>query len=107
MASTLISSHRMDALERAMAHAPFLSAAAKAFPDLATTFLDEGSEAAVARALALDGETVGERWRRRRHGLALTVALADLSGERPLEWVTATLSDFADAAMDEALKAAM
>ena len=107
MASTLISSHRMDALERAMAHAPFLSAAAKAFPALATTFLDEGSEAAVARALALDGETVGERWRRRRHGLALTVALADLSGERPLEWVTATLSDFADAAMNEALKAAM
>ena len=55
----------------------------------------------------LDGGTVGERLRRQRHALALAVALADLSGEQPLEWVTATLSDFADTAMDEALRAAM
>src|SRR5213075_1162255 len=70
-------------------------------------FIEHGSEAAVAGALALDAGSVGERLRRRRHALALAVALADLSDEQPLEWVTATLSDFADAAMDDAIKAAM
>ena len=77
------------------------------FPDIAASFVDEGSEAAVARALAIAGDSVAEQLRRQRHALALAVALADLSGEQPLEWVTATLSDFADAAMDEALRAAM
>ena len=77
------------------------------FPDIARCFVEEGSEAAVARALALAGDTVGERLRRRRHALALAVALGDLSGEQPLEWVTSTLSGFADAAMDEALRSAM
>jgi glutamate-ammonia-ligase adenylyltransferase len=107
MAATLISSHRADAIGRAEAHAPFLRAAIAAFPDIAGRFVDDGADAAVARALALGGDTVGERLRRRRHGLALATALGDLSGEQPLEWVTATLSDFADRAMDEALKCAM
>ena len=35
------------------------------------------------------------------------MALGDLGGEKPLEWVTQTLSDFADAAMDEALAEAI
>jgi len=104
---TLISTVRTGALERAEAHAPFLRATAEAFPDVVSAFLDEGSEVAVARAMSLDGESVGERLRRRRHALALAVALADLSGEQSLEWVTGKLSGFADAAMDEALRAAM
>jgi glutamate-ammonia-ligase adenylyltransferase len=103
----VIAADRAKALERAEAYAPFLRAAIDNFPAIAACFADEGSEAAVARALALDSETVGERIRRRRHALALAVALADLSGEQTLEWVTATLSDFADAAMDQALDAAM
>jgi glutamate-ammonia-ligase adenylyltransferase len=107
MSATVISADRAAALARAEAHAPFLRSAAAAFPDIAETFVEEGSDAAVARAFAIDGGPVGERLRRRRHALALAVALADLSGERPLEWVTATLSDFADAAMDEAIRAAM
>src|SRR5688572_25726584 len=104
MSDTLVRNDRSGALERAEAYAPFLRAAAATFPDIVDTFLDEGSEPAVARALAIGGETAGERLRRQRHALALATALADLSGERPLEWVTATLSDFADAAMDEALR---
>src|SRR4030095_7832465 len=107
MSATLVKDDRAGALERAEAHAPFLRAAAATFPDIADAFLQEGSEAAVTRALTLDGATVGERLRRRRHGLALATALADLSGERPLEWVTASLSDFADTALDEALRCAM
>ena len=45
--------------------------------------------------------------RRQRHGLALAVALGDLAGELSLEQVTAHLSDFADHAIDRALRAAM
>ena len=100
-------SARAAAIDRASAHSPFLRAAIEAFPRIADTFAREGGDAAVAQSLALSGETVGEKFRRRRHGLALAVALADLSGEEPLEWVTRKLSDFADAAMDEALAAAM
>ena len=107
MMATVVAGDRAGTLERAEAHAPFLRTAATVFPDIARTFLEEGSEAAVARALAQSGETVGERLRRQRHALALAVALADLSGEGSLEWVTATLSDFADRAMDEAIRAAM
>jgi glutamate-ammonia-ligase adenylyltransferase len=107
MTATLVAGGRTDALRRAEAHAPFLHATVEAFPAIAATFLDEGSVAAAAKALAVGGESVGERLRRQRHALALATALADLSGEQPLEWVTATLSDFADRAMDEALRAAM
>ena len=107
MNATVGTGVRDDAIARATAHSPFLRAAIDTFPAILETFQDEGGEAAVARALALDGGTAGERLRRRRHALALSVALADLGGEKPLEWVTRTLSDFADAAMDEALIAAM
>ncbi len=107
MSLTMVASDRAAALGRAQAHSPFLRTAAEAFPDIARTFLAEGSDAAVASALAINGENVAERLRRRRHALALATALADLSGDQPLEWVTGTLSDFADAAMDEALREAM
>ena len=99
--------NRAGTLERAEAYAPFLRTAAAAFPEIAGAFVNDGSEAVVAKALTIQGDTVGERLRRQRHALALAVALADLSGEQPLEWVTATLSDFADRAMDEAIRAAM
>ena len=107
MMATVVAGNRANALERAEAFAPFLRTAAAAFTDIARTFVEEGSGAAVAQALLLNGETVGERLRRQRHALALAVALADLSGEQPLEWVTAKLSDFADRSMDEAMRAAM
>ena len=107
MKATVGKAGRDAAIARADAHSPFLRSAIEAFPAIADTFRDENSDAAVARALALDGETVGERLRLRRHALALAVALGDLGGEKPLEWVTQTLSDFADAAMDEALAEAI
>ncbi len=98
---------RAAALVRAETHAPFLRAAATAFPSIAATFVDHGGDAAVAEALSQDGDEVASRLRHRRHALALAVALADLAGEQPLEWVTGTLSGFADAAMHEAIEAAM
>ena len=107
MEATVGMAARVEAIARASSHSPFLRVAIECFPDIVADFRDRGSVAAVAGALGLDGEGAGERLRRRRHALALAVALADLSGEQPLEWVTRTLSDFADAAMDEALIAAM
>ncbi len=55
----------------------------------------------------MGGETVEVELRRRRHALALAVALGDLSGELPLEQVTRLLSDFADSAIDDAISAAI
>ncbi|HEU4957419.1 MAG TPA: bifunctional [glutamine synthetase] adenylyltransferase/[glutamine synthetase]-adenylyl-L-tyrosine phosphorylase [Sphingomicrobium sp.] len=105
--ATLVSSTREEAVGRAEANAPFLRMAIATFPAIAACFVEEGGQAAVDRALSLDGDSVAEQLRRRRHALALAVALADISGERSLEWVTATLSDFADSAMDEAIRSAM
>jgi len=107
MNATAVMSERDDAVARATAYSPFLRSAIDAVPQLVEIFREQGGDAAVGLALAQDGDTVGERLRRRRHALALAVALADLSSEQPLEWVTRTLSDFADAAMEEALAAAI
>ncbi len=90
-----------------MAHSPFLRAAAGRWPAMAATFVSAGGEQAVAAALALTGDTVAATLRRQRDGLALAVALGDLAGEFPLERVTAHLSDFADVAIDTALRTAM
>ena len=100
-------SNRAAALARAESHSPFLRAAAAAYPGVAEIFVELGGDAAVAKALASAHPDVAVRLRRQRHALALAVALADLAGEKPLEWITAALSDFADGAMHEAIEAAM
>jgi glutamate-ammonia-ligase adenylyltransferase len=97
----------MQAIERASANAPFLRSAIDRWPDIVASFVAEGADAAAGRALEIDGDTLPIRLRRQRHALALAVALGDLSGEKPLEWVTAALSDFADSAMDGALAEAI
>ena len=98
---------RRDILKRATAHSPFLRDSALAFPDIADTFADRGAKAAVALALSQSGDDVGAELRRRRTALALAAALGDLAGELTLEDVTRILSDFADEALDRALKAAI
>ena len=98
---------RRGAIERARGHSPFLRSAAERWPDVAEQFLGHGTEAAIACALAAQGDTLSATLRRQRHGLALAVALGDLSGEASLERVTAALSDFADSAIDQALRLAV
>ena len=58
-------------------------------------------------ALEAGAEDVGAELRRRRHGLAISVALGDLAGELQLSDVTAMLSEFADNAIERALAAAI
>ena len=107
MKATLEQPRRTNAVERAIGHSPFLSAAVDRWPDLAARFMSDGAEAAVSEALVLAGDSVAVTLRRQRHGLALAVALGDLAGELSLERVTAHLSDFADMAIDSALRAAL
>lgn len=98
---------RRDARVRAERFSPFLRSAIETFPDIADIATEMGAETAVSAALKIECETLAATLRRRRHALALAVALGDLSGEFALEQVTGHLSDFADNAMDRAIRAAM
>ncbi len=101
-----IPAQRADALERAKAHSVFLAGLAARFPDTVDLFLREGAAAAITRAVEPGGVDLAVDLRRRRHRLALAAALGDLSGELDLEAVTGALSDFADSAIDAAIRGA-
>jgi [glutamine synthetase] adenylyltransferase / [glutamine synthetase]-adenylyl-L-tyrosine phosphorylase len=98
---------REDALRRAEDHSPFLRQALQALPAVADAFLSRGAAAAAELALAAEGDDLEAQLRRKRHGLALAVALGDLAGELALEDVTRLLSRFADSAIDRAIEAAI
>lgn len=89
-----------DAVRRARDHAPFLATLLAREPDLdfAALSLDAAIDLALPPARAL-------RLARRR--LALRVAIGDLSERLDLTAVTGALTDFADAALDTAIRAAM
>ncbi|MEO6716243.1 MAG: bifunctional [glutamine synthetase] adenylyltransferase/[glutamine synthetase]-adenylyl-L-tyrosine phosphorylase [Novosphingobium sp.] len=93
------------ALERAQAHAPFLSNAMERLPDLVPLLAaGEGAAAlAWAKAAGADAPDVAIALRRERLALALALAVGDLAGAFPLARVTAELSAFADRAMDAAI----
>lgn len=96
-----------DAVARAEAHAPFLRGLIRKEPELLAEMAAAGFEAAFATAMArLEPERPGPSVREARGAVALTVALADLSGAWDLEQVTAALTRFADAALDFAINAA-
>ena len=97
------SNARQAAIRRADQCSPFLREAMAALPGVRDIFAGEGPERAITLALAARAEDVEAELRRQRHGLALAVALGDLSGELSLESVTRSLSDFADRAIDRAL----
>lgn len=98
---------RGEALRRAVRCSPFLRSLAERHPDLSSLFLEQGSGAALARVVPDSERAPAERLRIERQRLAFAVALGDLAGELPLEAVTAALSDFADRAIDEAVKVAI
>ena len=107
MTAKISVSAREQAIARASEHSPFLREALQAREDIVETFLSNGAAAAVENALALRSEELERSLRQRRRGLALAVALGDLSGEMSLEQVTRDLSDFADAAIDAAVTQAV
>ncbi|MES2119454.1 MAG: bifunctional [glutamine synthetase] adenylyltransferase/[glutamine synthetase]-adenylyl-L-tyrosine phosphorylase [Pseudomonadota bacterium] len=98
---------REDAIDRARRCSPFLREALQARPEVGDIFAEQGGRAAAQAALAPSDEPIEVRLRRQRHALSLAVALGDLSGEMPLEEVTRLLSDFADSAIDAAVRTAI
>jgi [glutamine synthetase] adenylyltransferase / [glutamine synthetase]-adenylyl-L-tyrosine phosphorylase len=98
---------RQAAIDRAESHSPFLRDAMRAEREIGERFLKSGVRSAVELALARTSDDLAAALRRQRRGLALAVALGDLAGELSLEEVTAILSDFADSAIDAAVKRAL
>jgi len=98
-------SNRDDAIERAMAHAPFLRLLASRRDPLVDAFRAKGL-AALDGSAAFDPADTQRSLRVRRGDVALVSALADLSGEADFGSVVRLLSDFADEACDAALAAA-
>jgi len=99
-------------LEQAVAlaetHSPFLRGILHRRPEIAADLASNGlatllAEAAAASAAEPDA---GFALRRERQVVALAVALADLAGA-PFEEVTKGLSEFADRALDRAIRAAI
>ncbi|MFL0355034.1 bifunctional [glutamate--ammonia ligase]-adenylyl-L-tyrosine phosphorylase/[glutamate--ammonia-ligase] adenylyltransferase [Erythrobacter sp. GH1-10] len=97
-----------DALARAEAHAPFLARSLDRQPELRGLLVDGDGEAALAWARKRgEHEDAGIGMRRERLALATTVAIADLAGAFPLARVVGELSDFADRALDRAIRTAI
>ncbi len=96
-----------EARARAEAHSPFLRGLMRAQPELLAQMETHGFDAAFEASLArLDAASPAASLRQARAGVALTVALADLAGDWPLEATTAALTRFADRALDVAIRAA-
>ena len=101
------SGNLQHAVDLARAHAPFLAMLADRESQLIEN-LEAALENPLATARSFEGE-MGEarRLRLERRRLALLVALGDLSGRFDLTRVTRLLSDFADDALDRAIRAAI
>ena len=94
------------AVARAAAHAPFLAMALQRDPALAAR-LSTGDLSVLANPVDAADGPVMRRLRRARWRVALGVAIGDLAGALDLTQVTAALTDFADRALDDAIRAAI
>ena len=94
----------IDAVTRARAYSPFLAMLLDREPGIEAA----AREGRLPDPPLLDPDLpTGVALRRERRALALTVALGDLSGAYDLTAVTRRLTDFADAALDRAIRAAI
>ncbi|WCT73374.1 bifunctional [glutamine synthetase] adenylyltransferase/[glutamine synthetase]-adenylyl-L-tyrosine phosphorylase [Sphingomonas naphthae] len=97
-----------DALSRIERDAPFLRLLAQRRPEVVARIEADGVAAAIAAAGAEAAEDPTPRaLRRERQAVALAVAVGDLAGLLTMEQVTRALSDFADRALDRAIRAAI
>lgn len=96
-----------SALHRARTHSPFLRALINRRPEIVDGLEENGFSRKADAAFAPDEHVraAATALRRERQAVALTVALGDLAGLLTLEQVVQRLSDFADHAVDRALRA--
>lgn len=107
MTNTGIQRRIDDAMARIAANAPFLTMIAAREEELVADMAAAlGDPIGSAEADTAD-MPVAQALRVARRRLALIVAAGDLAGEYPLERVTGILSDFADRALDRAIRAAI
>ena len=102
---TGLTSAALDALlARIDRHSPFLRVIARQRSDIVEAIGRDGVDAVVrAQCVSVDPADAPRLLRRQRQAVALAVALADLDGA-PLEQVVGWLSDFADHALDSAIR---
>jgi glutamate-ammonia-ligase adenylyltransferase len=93
------------AIARARSHAPFLALLLEREPVLADRLA--GGDIDSGFTSATPDMPIAKRLRLDRRALALSVAIGDLSGAMDLTAVTHALSDFADRALDLAIRAAI
>lgn len=96
-----------QALSRARDHSPFLAQLIAKQNDIVAIIENGDFDAALNTALEINAETLSATLRKRRQGVALVTAIADLSGNWDLTRVTRVLSDFADSALETAIAAAI
>jgi glutamate-ammonia-ligase adenylyltransferase len=96
-----------DALERAIAHAPYLRGLAAREGDIAEALAASDLPRALAMAAEDGGAAIAASLRREKRRLALAIAVGDLAGALTLEDVTGLLSDLADRALDRAIATAI
>ncbi|WP_242137681.1 DUF294 nucleotidyltransferase-like domain-containing protein [Sphingomonas sp. TREG-RG-20F-R18-01] len=95
------------AVQRARRDAPFLALILDREPVLAQALMRGELPPLDGLTEDLDGLPVAQRLRLARRRLALRVAIGDLAGIDNLTTVTRTLSDFADLALDTAIRTAI
>lgn len=98
-----------EALARARSHAPFLARALERQPQLEALLCEGRCEEALAwaRDQGSHEEDPAIALRKQRLGLATTVAIADLAEAFDLARVVKELTDFADHALDTAIRTAI
>ena len=97
------------AIARAEAYAPYLAQGLERLPDLAALLAAGEGEAALgwAKQAGADCRDTGIALRREKCALALALGIGDLAGALPLTRVVTELTQFADRALDRAIKAAI
>ncbi len=108
MASEVRSDGLEGAIARAKRHAPFLRKLIEQHDEVVTICARNDwpeDYAGFSELWPADSDEPAIAMRQERRRLALLVALGDLAGIYPFEKVVAFLSDFADAALDRAIRA--
>ncbi|MEG3179481.1 bifunctional [glutamine synthetase] adenylyltransferase/[glutamine synthetase]-adenylyl-L-tyrosine phosphorylase [Sphingomonas sp. LT1P40] len=101
------SSALQDAVERARDHAPFLAHLLEREPGLVAELPDAIADPVAASRIDDPAMPVARRLRLERRRLALITAIGDLSGQLDFRATTRALSEFADYALDAAIRAAL
>jgi glutamate-ammonia-ligase adenylyltransferase len=97
-----------DALLRIDQHSPFLRMLAGQRQEVVKQLTTDGLDAVLRDNLtAIEPSDAARELRRQRQAIALATALADLAGAASLDQVIATLSTFADHALDNAIRIAI